>query len=311
MQGQSIVHSPFLIHVYGKHHSSRNTALSCLDDGLVSDRWETPKQIGEERTSAMAAPLTNQDGPGHKKREDAHRSESSWMTGRIGGERKSDIKVNISFNRGARGDSAQADDTIMSPRDRALIEAREKLRRELDPDNNVDFHRSRSPSPVRPLPSTAHQIPPSVGFERSTTEECLGRSIRAHVARFVRWSQSPHARFGSPRTLTDPFALPAQSKIPPKYLGTGFASKGNLIAGMGFEPVIHGDPRCKMGASVRIAPEYENNPEWPKLRQYAGKEGQLLREVSGGWGWVANFGGGEETLRTRDGIYMLVYHVRF
>ena len=103
---------------------------------------------------------------------------------------------------------------------------------------------------------------------------------------------------------------PSPSKIPPKFLGSGFSSLQDIEAGTCGDAVIHGDPRCRPGTSVKLAPGYENNPEWPQLRKHAGKQGVLVREVSGGWGWIAKFGDGEETFRTRDGIYMLCYLVR-
>lgn len=151
-------------------------------------------------------------------------------------ERKSKISVSISINAGRQGQTA-------TDRSSALEEAREQLRRELDPEN-------------------------------------LTRG------------------------------LPPPSKIPPKFLGSGFSSVQNIEASTCGDAVIHGDPRCRAGTAVKIAASYENNPEWPQLRKHAGKHGVLVREVSGGWGWIANFGDGEETFRTRDGIYMLCYLVR-
>lgn len=40
------------------------------------------------------------------------------------------------------------------------------------------------------------------------------------------------------------------------------------------ESVVDGEARCKEGAQVRVSVEYENNAEWPQLREFYGREGK-------------------------------------
>jgi hypothetical protein len=58
---------------------------------------------------------------------------------------------------------------------------------------------------------------------------------------------------------------------------------------------------------VKLAAEFENHPEWPWLKMFAGQEGRLVKPVGSGWGWIAKFGKMEGTFRVRDGIHMLAY----
>lgn len=93
-------------------------------------------------------------------------------------------------------------------------------------------------------------------------------------------------------------------RIRPALLSSGY---GSNAASKEEDFVIHGQPRCVAGTPVKLASEYENHPEWPWLRNFAGQEGKLVKQVGSGWGWVARFGKMEGTFRVRDGIHMLAY----